>query len=430
MTDLGQESVLDTAYLRRTPRSAELMDRARRSLPGGTTRTFGYFDPHPPVFERAAGPYLYDVDGNRYVDLIYSGQSLIHGHAYPPIVAALKEAVDRGTAWPGTSVDQIEFAERLCARIPTADLVRLTNSGTEATMLAVKLARHSTGRPLVLKSWDAYHGSYDDLESGLYGNGELAGRTLLARFGDLEAYERILAERGAEVAAVILEPVLYTFRIVPPPADFLRGVAELARKAGAVVILDDTIMLRLALGGSAEKYDFAPDLTCLGKWVAGGVPIGVVAGQEELLRHLDTRRPRALYHGGSFNGNPLACAAGCVTLDHVGIGQIELMDRYAEQIASALVTKARELALPIEVSGVGSVRGVYVLNAGGTPDRTRGRQLQRAALNHGVYFGQDGELTTATVFTDEVAAEAIRGLDAALEDLRYEIDNEGNGHGS
>ena len=151
------------------------MGRARTVMPAGSTRTFGYFDPYPLVFERGEGCHLWDVDGHRYVDFTYNGLSLIHGHAFPPVLEALQRALPRGTAWPGASIDQIEYAELLAERIPHADQVRFTNTGTEATMLGVKLARHATGRELIVKFTGAYHGSYDDLEAGLYGIGELEG---------------------------------------------------------------------------------------------------------------------------------------------------------------------------------------------------------------------------------------------------------------
>jgi glutamate-1-semialdehyde 2,1-aminomutase len=161
------------------------------------------------VIERGEGPYLWDVDGNRYVDLVYNGLSLIHGHAFPPVVDALGAVLARGSAWPGASSEQIEFAEALLKRVKSADLVRFTNTGTEAGMLAVKIARRATGRPLVLKAWAGYHGSYDDLEAGLAGQGPIPGRTALADFGSVQSFERALSSFGSEVAAVVLEPVMY-----------------------------------------------------------------------------------------------------------------------------------------------------------------------------------------------------------------------------
>jgi glutamate-1-semialdehyde 2,1-aminomutase len=201
---------VEATYRAKTRKSAELMKRAAGSLPGGLTRNFGYHRPYPVVMDRGNGAFLWDVDGNRYVDLVYNGLSLIHGHAYPPVTEALVRRLPEGWAWLGTSRPQIEFAEVLCNRIKIFERVLFTNSGTESGMLAVKLARRFTGRPLILKANGGYHGTYSDLEAGLHGQGELPGHTLLADFNDLASFEAVLAKRSSEIAAVLLEPVMYT----------------------------------------------------------------------------------------------------------------------------------------------------------------------------------------------------------------------------
>jgi glutamate-1-semialdehyde 2,1-aminomutase len=404
------------AYAERTPRSAALSEEARRVMPGGSTRAYGFFKPYPVVFERGSGPYLWDLDGNRYVDFTYNGLSLIHGHAYPPVQEALFEAIPRGTAWVGPSRSQVDYATMLCDRIPSAEHVRFTNTGTEATMLATKLARRATGRPLILKSIGAYHGSYDDLEAGLYGIGNLPGRTVLARFGDLESYEQAFAEFGDEIAAIIIEPVLLTFRVAAPPEGFLPALVELARRHGALVILDDCLMFRLAYGGSAEKYGFAPDLTCLGKFIGGGVPMGVVAGSRELLGLLDSRREGSVYHGGSFNGNPLACTAGLVALTDLTAERIAQMDDRAERLRTTLRDASRTVGLKLEVTGEGSVLGSCVVDDAGEPDRETGAYLHLAAIDRGVFFGPDGEMALCTTLDDEALNWTIDAMTGALEE--------------
>lgn len=427
LATFAPDSEIERGYRDKTPGSAELISRARASLPGGSTRAFGYFRPYPLTFSGGEGPYLHDVDGNRYVDFTYNGLSLIHGHAFGPIEEAVREALPHGTAWPGTSLAQIRFAEALCARIPTADRVRFTNTGTEAGMLAVKLARHVTGRPLVLKSWGAYHGSYDDLEAGLYGHGELQGRAVLGRFGDLDSYREVFARHRGEIAALMIEPILFTFEVVPPPPGFLPALVELAREEGAIVILDDCLMFRLAEAGSAEKYGISPDLTCLGKFIGGGLPVGVVAGSAALLAAVDPDNPDGMYHGGSFNGNPLGATAGRVTLEHLGTAEIAAMDDRAGRLWAALEAKAKAVGVPLKVSGDGSILGSYVLGADGSPDRELGAHLHLAAINHGVYFGADGEIAMATTLDDEALGLAIAGFEAALDDLAEEIARRGEG---
>lgn len=427
LATFAPDSAIERSYRDKTPGSAELISRARASLPGGSTRAFGYFRPYPLTFQGGEGPYLIDADGHRYVDFTYNGLSLIHGHAFGPIEEAVREALPHGTAWPGTSLAQIRFAEALCARIPTADRVRFTNTGTEAGMLAVKLARHVTGRPLVLKSWGAYHGSYDDLEAGLYGNGELRGRAVLGRFGDLDSYREVFARHRGEIAALMIEPILFTFEVVTPPPGFLPALVELAREEGAIVILDDCLMFRLAEAGSAEKYGISPDLTCLGKFIGGGLPVGVVAGSADLLAAVDPDNPDGMYHGGSFNGNPLGATAGRVTLEHLGATEIEAMDAGAAHLWRALEAKAKDVGVPLKVSGDGSILGSYVLGADGSPDRELGAHFHLAAINNGVYFGADGEIAMATTLDDEALGLAIAGFEAALEDVADEIARRGEG---
>ena len=187
---MTSRSFIEERYRRDTPTSAALMGRAAAVLPGGNTRTTSFHPPYPVVIERADGPWVWDVDGHRYVDLFCNGLSLIHGNNYGPSREAIQAVMQRGTAWSGASRDQIAYAELLVGRIKALELVRFTNSGSEAGMLAVKAARHVTGRPYILKSFGAYHGSYPDLEAGLYGQGDLQGRALVAPFNDLGSYER------------------------------------------------------------------------------------------------------------------------------------------------------------------------------------------------------------------------------------------------
>jgi glutamate-1-semialdehyde 2,1-aminomutase len=418
MTSVSTPTAIEATYSLRTRTSDALMQRARGVMSAGSTRTFGFFEPYPLVFERGEGSLLFDVDGNSYIDFAYNGLSLIHGHAYPPVTAALHATLDGGTAWPGSSHAQIAFAELLVERIPKAEKIRFANTGTEATMLAVKLARRVTDRPLILKALHAYHGSYDDLEAGLGGRGEMPGRTLLAEFGNTESFRAKIAEAGDDLAAVVLEPMLYTDRVVPPPPGFLPAVAEAARAAGALVILDDCLMFRLAPGGSAERYGFDADITCLGKWIGGGLPVGAIGGSADLMATFDPTRPGTLYHGGSFNGNPLGCVAGRIAVEELTGARIATMDGLADVLVDGIERAAADAGVPLLVSGDGSARGVYVLVSDGGPvDAVRSRLFYLASLNRGVYVGAGGELAMATTLDDGLVAQAIAGFTAALADV-------------
>jgi glutamate-1-semialdehyde 2,1-aminomutase len=411
-------SAIEGRYRRMTPRSAQLMERAARSMPRGLTRTLAWFDPYPVVFDRGSGASAYDVDGNRYLDLFSNGLSLIHGHAYGPIEEALQRVLPRGTAWPGASEQQIKFAEMLCRRVPGDVQVRFANTGTEATMLAVKLARHVTGRQVVVKAWHAYHGSYDDLEVGLQDRPEAPGRVALATFGELDTYAAAL-ERGVDdVAAIIVEPVQYTGVVTPPPEGFLPKLRQLADEAGVLLILDDCLMFRLAEGGSAEKFDFKADITCLGKWIGGGLPVGVLAAPPEMMASFDLHPESPLYHGGSFNGNVLGMVAGAIALRDLTGDAIARIDNQAERLKAAIAAAAKASDLPVRSTGVGSAFGVYVLDEpDGEIDLAASSMLHLAAVTRGVYFGSGGEFGLPTVLGEDELAQAGEAIGQAIADV-------------
>ncbi len=418
----GELTAIEQRYLQRTQGSARLMERAGEFMPSGITRTLAWFAPYPVVFERGSGARVSDVDGNGYLDMFSNGLSLIHGHSHAPIEQALREALSRGTAWPGASDAQIEFAELLCGRFPGAEQVRFANTGTEATMLAVKLARYVTERPVVIKAWHAYHGSYDDLEVGLAGQDEEAGRVALATFGDLSSYEAALARNAGNVAAIIVEPVQYTGVVTPPPEGFLTALRELAQREGVLYILDDCLMSRLAEGGSSERFGVdAPDITCLGKWVGGGLPVGAITARKELMAPFDMAAGGTLYHGGSFNGNLLGCVAGQIAVRELTAAAITRIDAQAERLRASLDAAALEHGVPIRTQGVGSAFGLYVLDRpSGEIDWQASHLLHLAATNHGVYYGTGGEFGICTAFDDEQIEEASAGLSSALADLARE----------
>jgi glutamate-1-semialdehyde 2,1-aminomutase len=285
-------------------------------------------------------------------------------------------------------------------------------------MLGVKLARAVTGRSLIVKAWHGYHGSFADLEAGLEGQGEIAGRAALAGFGDLDSYAAVFERHAGEVAAVIVEPVQYTGVVTPPPDGFLPALAQLAREAGVLFILDDCLMFRLAEGGSAERFGIAADITCLGKWIGGGLPVGAVAASAELMDHFDSPGPNGLYHGGSFNGNLLGSVAGAIAVRDLTAAAIDRIDAYGDRIRAALESAAAEAGLPLRTSGVGSAFGVYVLaEADGEIDTTASSLLHLAAVNHGIYYGSGGEFGLNTALDDAAVDRAIDGLVAAIGDV-------------
>ncbi|MGE5408922.1 MAG: aminotransferase class III-fold pyridoxal phosphate-dependent enzyme, partial [Syntrophothermus sp.] len=289
-------------------------------------------------------------------------------------------------------------------------------------MLAVKVARRATGRPAILKAVDGFHGAFDDLEVGLYGRPEIPGRVYLAPFGDAEGFEAKLAEHGPEVAAVVLEPLMFSGLVTTAPPGFLQRVQAAAHRAGALFVLDDCLMLRLAFGGSAERFGLRPDLTFLGKFIGGGMPMGALGGRADLMEVLDPERAEPLYHGGSFNGNLLSSVAGRVSLEHLTREEILAMDERAAALRQALLERAAALGLPLTVVGEGSVMGVYVadslhrhetlFHAGEATSL-----LHLAALLRGVFMGPGGEIALSTATRDKALEEARDGLLGALEEV-------------
>jgi len=418
--NLSARSFIEELYRSRTPTSAALMAQAARVMPGGNTRTTNFHPPYPLVVERGEGPWIYDVDKHRYLDLFCNGLSLIHGHAYAPVREAVAAAMQRGTAWSGASREQIAYAEMLCARIDPIESLRFTNSGSEAGMLAVKAARHITGRPYIVKAIGAYHGCYEDLEAGLYGRGDIEGRALAVPFNHLDAFERVMARHGRKVAAVVIEPVLVTGRVVAPEPGFLKGLEALARRYDALTILDDCLMLRLAVGGSVEKFDLEPDLVVLGKFLGGGMPFGAFGGSQKIMSIFDPTRSGALFHGGSFNGNLIGCAAGLVTLRDLTRERIEAMDAACARLRAALAKRADELGLEIILSGIGSVLGVaFAADPRRHEDDPSALGLASlfhlACANEGLMIGPGGILTVSTVHDESAISFAVDAVRAALD---------------
>jgi len=388
-------------------------------MPGGDTRAAAYHPPYYLTFARGEGPFLHDVDGHRYVDLIGNYTSLVHGNAYPPIIEAAAAQMARGTQWPARNESQVELAELLVARIPSVQRVRFCNSGSEATMLAAYIARTVTGRRKILMARHGYHGSLEEFEFGTHGRE--GPETLLAPFGDADAFARVLAERGDEIACVILEPVMGSAGVFTPPTGFLAAVAAATRAAGALFIADEVITLRLATGGAQARYGVEPDLTAMGKIIGGGFPVGAVGGRAELLDVMDPRRPR-LVHSGTFNGNPVTCAAGVVSVQHLTSDRIGVMGAQAADLLRRLTRAAGRAGLPFSANHEGSLLQLFFSPQAPDANATRtdaalAGAFHLAALNHGVFFAGRGLVALSTVLDDDLVDECGERLEAAMADV-------------
>jgi glutamate-1-semialdehyde 2,1-aminomutase len=385
-------------------RSEELFARATEVIPGGVdspVRAFGGVGGTPRFAARGEGPWIEDVDGNRYVDLVQSWGALLFGHAHPAIVEAARRAVSGGTTFGAPTEGEIELAERIVAAVPSIDEVRLVSSGTEAAMSAIRLARGVTGRDLLLKFEGCYHGHSDSLLAKGGGSGlatlgipsspgvtaGAAKDTLTAPFNDLEAVRSLFAERGDEIAVVAIEPVAANMGVVPPAPGFLEGLREQCDAFGALLLFDEVITgFRIAYGGAQSYFGVTPDLTALGKVMGGGFPCAAFGGRRDLMEHLAPVGP--VYQAGTLSGNPVAVAAGIAALDLARTTDpYPHLEATADALIEGLTDGFAEAAIPVTVNRAGSLFSIFFADtgAGGEAGMPVADFAGAAAADHGRY---------------------------------------------
>lgn len=357
-------------------RSAELFRRAREVTPGGVSspvRAFRAVGGEPFFVKRAEGARLWDEDGNEYLDYVLSWGPMLLGHAHPAVVEAVRDAATRGTSYGAPTAAEVELAETVRGMVPSMERVRFVNSGTEATMSAVRLARGFTGRDLLLKFEGCYHGHGDSFlvkaGSGVATLGlpnspgvpaELSRLTLTVPFNDLEAAEEALRRHAGRVAAVILEPVVGNAGFIPPVPGFLEGLRRLTEEDGALLVFDEVMTgFRVAPGGAQERFGVTPDLTTLGKVIGGGLPVGAYGGRAEVMERVAPSGP--VYQAGTLSGNPLAMAAGLAQLRVLReTDPWEALERRTARLVEGLLGAAREAGAPMTGGSLGSMWGVFL----------------------------------------------------------------------
>jgi glutamate-1-semialdehyde 2,1-aminomutase len=389
--------------------SKALFARAQARMPGGVNspvRAFRGVGGEPVFFKEGAGAWLTDVDGNRYVDLVGSWGPLILGHAYPPIVEAVTEAARRGTTFGAPTALEVEFAERLCATVPSVEKVRLVSSGTEATVAAIRLARGFTGRDFILKFEGCFHGAGDPFlvkaGSGVETLGlpdspgvppAVAGLTLTAPYNDLKAVERLFEQRGKEIACAIIEPVVGNMGVLIPEEGYLQGLQELCRGHGVLFVLDEVMTgFRLARAGAQEVYGLKPDLTTFGKVVGGGMPLAAYGGRRDIMEKVAPEGP--VYQSGTLSGNPVAVAAGLASLEALRApGVYERLEQVGRELEAGLRGEARAAGVVVTINRVGSMftvfftdGPVYDYTSAKKADTARYGRFFHAMLEGGVYL--------------------------------------------
>ncbi|MEO9586082.1 MULTISPECIES: glutamate-1-semialdehyde 2,1-aminomutase [Marinobacter] len=409
--------------------SETLFEQAQKYIPGGVNspvRAFRGVGGTPLFFKHADGAYLYDEDDRRYIDYIGSWGPMILGHGNQIIKDALHAQVDQGIGYGAPTAIETEMAKKVCELIPSIDLVRMVNSGTEATMSTVRLARGYTGRDKIVKFEGCYHGHVDSLlvkaGSGALTLGvpnspgipaSLAEHTLTLAFNDIESVRETFAKMGDEIAAIIVEPVAGNMNCIPPVPGFLEALREVCDEHGTVLIFDEVMTgFRVALGGAQEFYGVTPDLTALGKVIGGGLPVGAFGGKREIMEHISPLGP--VYQAGTLSGNPLAMCAGLATLN--AISEPGFHDRLTEKtnaVRDGLKEAADSTGVPLAVQSAGAMFGFFFADAPKITrfdqvvacDAERFKKFFQGMLKEGVYLAPsafEASFTSAALTDDDI----------------------------
>jgi glutamate-1-semialdehyde 2,1-aminomutase len=421
----------------KTARSEEIFAAAQKLMPGGVSspvRAFKSVGGQPIVFDRVKGSYIWDVDGNQYIDYVGTWGPAICGHAHPEVIAALHEALEKGTSFGAPSFQENTLAEMVIEAVPSIEMVRFVNSGTEACMSVLRLMRAFTGRDKIVKFEGCYHGHADmflvKAGSGVATLGlpdspgvpkDTTSNTLTAPYNDLEAVKALFAENPDQISGVILEPVVGNAGFIPPDAGFLEGLREITSENGALLVFDEVMTgFRIAYGGAQEKFGVTPDLTTLGKVIGGGLPVGAYGGRRDIMALVAPSGP--MYQAGTLSGNPLAMTAGIKTLELLQKpGTYEYLDRITKKLIEGLLKAAKEAGHAVYG---GQISGMFGMFFTGDPvhnyedakksDLAKFSRFHRGMLERGVYLApsQFEAGFTSLAHTDE---DVDRTIEAARE---------------
>jgi len=364
-----------------TPTSHEYFLKGREYLPGADSRSPLFYPPYPVVLEEGNGCWLFDVDGNELLDFTGNHTSIVLGYRDPQVLDAVQRQLQKGTAFPGVTVHQVRFAKLLCERVPSFERVRFANSGTEAAMNAIRAARAFTGRQKIAKIEGGYNGSWDDVMVSTHPSGEQSGDVLrpfaapaslglspestdnvvVLPFNEVEAAARLLELQGEHLAAVIVEPVLGSAGMIPVEQGYLEMLREVTERLGILLVFDEVVSFRVAHGGAQEYYGVTPDLTCLGKLIGGGFPLGAFGGRSEIMAMFDpSSGGPQIPHPGSYNANPVSLVAGATTLELLTAEEIQLLDLRGESLRRQIYTAFDDVGLPAQITGLGSLFAIHL----------------------------------------------------------------------
>ena len=422
--------------------SKRLFEKAKKVMPGGVNspvRAGKAVETTPPFIKKAEGCYIWDVDGNRYIDYVCSWGPLILGHAHPAVIDAIKKTAEYGTSYGAPTELEIEMAELIIEMVPSIEMVRMVNSGTEATMSAIRLARGYTGRDKIIKFEGCYHGHADTLlvsaGSGVATFGipgspgipeDIAKHTISLPFNDIPSLKEAFERFGDQIAAVIVEPVPGNMGVIIPKNGFLESVRDITKKYGALLIFDEVITgFRLAPGGAQELFNIMPDITCLGKIIGGGLPVGAYGGKKEIMSRVAPEGD--IYQAGTLSGNPIAMAAGIATLKILSQGNVyEELERKSKMLFDGILDKANKKGVSIKINRIDSMGSIFftdedVVDFGSAKrsNKEKFKKFYKAMLSKGVYLAPSPfeAIFLSLAHTDEAIQYTIDASEYAFENL-------------
>ena len=407
-------------YRERTPDSGCRFEELRCYLPGGDSRSTLFYPPYPAVLVQGAGCRVVDLDGNRLLDLTGNHSILVHGYGAARVLEAIRRQVELGTCFSGPTEAQLRFAQHLVERIGSLERVRFTNSGTEAVMMAVRAARRFTGRRKIAKLEGGYHGTSEGAMGSEHPD------LLVLPADDADAAVALLARHGADIAALLVEPVQASAGMLALNAAYLRALRDATRRLGIVLVFDEVVSLRVAYGGAEEHFGIEPDLSCLGKLIGGGLPLGVFGGREEIMALFDpSHGPPVIPHPGSYNANPVSLAAGLATMELLSRDAVARLNATGDRLRAGLTGVFAEAGIPVSVTGLGSLFGMHLTEG---PVRTISDAARAdAALRHRIFLGlyvegilldPRGVGTLSTAIGEPEIEEFLAALRAVLSRLR------------
>lgn len=430
-------------YADARPNSRRLHTEACKYMPGGDTRTATFFLPFPNFIKYGDGAYMYDEDGFKLLDFQNNYTSLIHGHAHPETVEAVREQIAKGSAYTAPFEKQIELSAILTQRFPSVDMIRYTNSGTEANMHALRIARAYTGKAKIIKTEGGYHGTTDVFEASVDPNIKKAGTldqikvipesrgvsenalkdVLVVPFNDIERTRKMIEEHHRETACIIIEPIMGSAGQITPDLEYLKFLREITEQYHIVLIFDEVVTGRLSLGGAQKFYGVTPDLTTMGKIIGGGTPVGAFGGKQEIMQMYDPREKK-MHHSGTFNGNAVTMAAGLATMKAYNQEAVDYVNGLGTLFKEGVLKIYDKLGLNMKISGAGSIYNILFTDKEvknyrdvASAHEELNKVLYMSLLTKGVFDAERGMFCMSTAMTKEDIRFGLDTLEISLREM-------------